>query len=229
MPAAGSSRRFGQGATKLYMPLAGRTVIEWALQPFLGDARCVGIVIALAPEDQHFASLAATHRPKLRTVAGGAERSDSVRNALAAVEAPDDAWVLVHDAARPCVSPEEIDALLAAAGNDAVGGLLAAPLADTLKRGDAAGRVVETPSRASLWRALTPQMFRLGVLRTALTAAHTGARAPTDEAEAVEWLGAAPQLVPGSALNIKITAPADLALAEAILERRIPAQGGGTA
>jgi 2-C-methyl-D-erythritol 4-phosphate cytidylyltransferase len=153
------------------------------------------------------------------TVAGGAQRADSVLAGLESMRTDDDEWVLVHDAARPCVCAAEIDALLEAAGSDEVGGLLAVPLADTLKR-EAAGRVCETPSRDSLWRALTPQMFRLGALRAALQAARDAGRSPTDEAQALEWQGRRPRLVIGSALNLKITTAADLLLATAILSQR---------
>jgi 2-C-methyl-D-erythritol 2,4-cyclodiphosphate synthase len=125
--------------------------------------------------------------------------------------------VLVHDAARPCITRAEIDALLDACAAEAAGGLLAAPLADTLKRADDAGRVAATPPRDGLWRALTPQMFRLGLLRQALRAANDAGREPTDEAQAVEWLDESPRLVAGSAGNIKITTAADLTIAAAQL------------
>jgi 2-C-methyl-D-erythritol 4-phosphate cytidylyltransferase len=219
MPAAGSGQRFGQELPKQYMPLAGRTVIECSLAPFLADSRCAGAVIAIAANDRRFGGLALAKEPRLRTVTGGQQRADSVLSALESLQAPDEDWVLVHDAARPCVSRGEIDALLLAAGTDAVGGLLAVPLSDTLKR-EQSGRVRETPSRESLWRALTPQMFRLGALRSALQAARDAGRSPTDEAQALEWAGQQPVLVAGSPQNIKITTAADLELAAAILLKR---------
>src|SRR5512139_1774855 len=212
MPAAGSGLRFGQELPKQYMPLAGRTVIEWSLAPFLADSRCRGIVVALAATDSRFGALPVAGDGRVCTVTGGAQRADSVLAALESLQAPDDEWVLVHDAARPCITRAEIDALLDSAGADAVGGLLAVPLADTLKR-EAAGRALETPSRESLWRALTPQMFRRGALRHALRAARSAGRTPTDEAQALEWLGQQPRLVAGSAMNLKITTAADLQLA----------------
>jgi 2-C-methyl-D-erythritol 4-phosphate cytidylyltransferase len=220
LPAAGNGRRFGGDFPKQYAPLAGRTVIEWALEPFLTDERCRGIVVALDGDDQYFANLGPARDPRVATVVGGSQRHDSVHNALAAVNAADDDWVLVHDAARPCASRMEIDALIEAVEGDAVGGLLAVPLADTLKRADAGQRVSETPSRDSLWRALTPQMFRLGMLRRALAAAQESGRAPTDEAQAMEWCGHAPQLVRGDAQNMKITVASDLTLTAAILAHR---------
>jgi 2-C-methyl-D-erythritol 4-phosphate cytidylyltransferase len=219
MPAAGSGQRFGRELPKQYMPLAGSTVIECSLAPFVADPRCTAIVVALAATDGRFASLAVAGESRVSTVAGGALRADSVLAGLEAIDAADEEWVLVHDAARPCVSRAEIDALLEAVAGDEVGGLLAVPLADTLKR-EAAGRACETPSRDSLWRALTPQMFRLGGLRAALQAARDAGRSPTDEAQALEWQGRRPQLVAGSALNLKITTAADLLLAAAILSQR---------
>jgi 2-C-methyl-D-erythritol 4-phosphate cytidylyltransferase len=219
MPAAGSGQRFGQELPKQYMPLAGRTVIECSLAPFLADSRCAGAVIAIAANDRRFGELAVAEESRLRTVTGGEQRADSVLSALESLQAPDEDWVLVHDAARPCVSRGEIDALLLAAGTDAVGGLLAVPLSDTLKR-EESGRVRETPSRESLWRALTPQMFRLGALRYALQAARSAGRSPTDEAQALEWVGQKPVLVAGSPQNLKLTTAADLELAAAILLKR---------
>jgi 2-C-methyl-D-erythritol 4-phosphate cytidylyltransferase len=217
MPAAGSGRRFGAALPKQYLQLAGQTVIERALAPFLADTRCRQIILALDPDDLRFQSLPLARDARLRTVAGGALRCDSVRNALAAIAGADDDWVLVHDAARPCLARSDVDMLIAAVATDPVGGLLAAPLADTLKRSDDRQRVVDTPSRESLWRALTPQMFRLGMLREALRQARAAGRAPTDEAEAVEWYGLRPRLVTGSAGNLKITTAEDLQLAAAIL------------
>ncbi len=202
---------------KQYLDLAGRTVIEHALAPFLADPRCQQIVVALDPGDLLFRKLPFASDPRLHLVAGGAQRCDSVRNAVAQLAAAADDWVLVHDAARPCLRRADLDVLLAALADDAVGGLLATPLADTLKRADQLQRVVDTPSRESLWRALTPQMFRLRLLREALQAASVAGREPTDEAQAVEWAGYAPRLVPGRADNLKITSPADLALVSAVL------------
>ena len=230
MPAAGASRRFRASQPKQYSPLAGRTVIEWALAPFLADPRCAGVVLALAAEDTAWARLAA-RRPELlavSAVAGGAQRSVSVRRALAALEGRAQAadWVLVHDAARPCLAAHDLERLLARLGAHALGGLLALPATDTLKRaqggsGDTgAAAVAQTVERAGLWRALTPQMFRYGRLCTALDAAHGAGRFPTDEAQALEWLGEQPALIEGSAGNLKITTTEDLTLAAAVLQAR---------
>jgi 2-C-methyl-D-erythritol 4-phosphate cytidylyltransferase len=220
MPAAGCGQRFGQELPKQYMKLAGSSVIECSLAPFLADPRCQGICVALAATDQWFGGLPCAADAKVRTVQGGAQRADSVLAALESLPPGDDDWVLVHDAARPCITRAEIDTLLESAGSEAAGGLLAVPLADTLKREGGAGRVLDTPSREALWRALTPQMFRLGMLRSALRSARATGRLPTDESQALEWMGQQPRLVAGSALNIKITTAADLQLADAILSQR---------
>jgi 2-C-methyl-D-erythritol 4-phosphate cytidylyltransferase len=214
MPAAGSGSRFGSQTPKQFLPLAGAAVIEHALAPFLADPGCNGIIVALDETSGGcFAGLRIATDARVRQVAGGARRCDSVRNALAVITGEDSQWVLVHDAARPCITREDIARLLKEVADDPVGGLLATPLADTIKRADVAQRVVDTPPRAGLWRALTPQMFRLGMLRTALAAAAAGGREPTDEAQAIEWLGFAPRLVAGDPGNIKLTTPADLKLA----------------
>jgi 2-C-methyl-D-erythritol 4-phosphate cytidylyltransferase / 2-C-methyl-D-erythritol 2,4-cyclodiphosphate synthase len=251
MPAAGSGRRFGTTSPKQYAPLEGRTVIEWALSPFLKDPRCAGIVIALSPEDREWTRVAArlalsgeqarsgaAPPPPVTTVAGGEHRSLSVRHALEALAGRAAAadWVLVHDAARPCLGEEDLDRLLERLASHELGGLLATQAADTLKRsprGSAAGvhvapPVAETVDRATLWRALTPQMFRYGRLCAALDAAHAAQRFPTDEAQALEWQGEQPLLVAAAAGNLKITTAEDLVLAAALLRSRDTARVGGT-
>jgi len=160
--------------------------------------------------------------PKVVTAHGGSERSHSVRNGLAALSgrAADDDWVLVHDAARPCVSRQDVDRLLNRVQSHPVGGLLAAPAADTLKRAGGEQEVLETVDRASLWRALTPQMFRYGRLCAALDRALGQGRSPTDEAQALEWMGERPLVVEGSTTNIKITSADDLVIAVALMGAR---------
>ena len=160
--------------------------------------------------------------PKVVTAQGGSERSHSVRNGLAALSgrATADDWVLVHDAARPCVPRQDVDRLLERVQSHAVGGLLAAPAADTLKRAGGDKEVLETVDRASLWRALTPQMFRYGRLCDALDRALGQGRSPTDEAQALEWLGERPLVVEGSTTNIKITSADDLVIAVALMAAR---------
>lgn len=233
MPAAGRGRRLATDIPKQYLPLAGRSMLEWALQPFLSDERCRGAMLAVSGEDPHWARCRARLSRPVCETEGGVERADSVRAALGALQAQgvaDSAWVLVHDAARPCVSSEEIDALFDAVvsqGDQAtMGGLLAVPLADTLKRGQVGSSTVhgvasvETVAREGLWRALTPQMFRLGPLLDALRAAAASGRVPTDEAQAMEWQGVTPLLVSGESSNLKVTTMADLLIAEGILQAR---------
>jgi 2-C-methyl-D-erythritol 4-phosphate cytidylyltransferase len=221
MPAAGSARRFGHPIPKQYAPLCGRTVIEWALAPFLTDPRCAGAVVAIGAADNHWPRIAA-RVPGVEVALGGKERSDSVRSALMALaaRAREDDWVLVHDAARPCLTAVDRDRLLQELAGHAVGGLLATPAADTLKRASADHHVAMTLDRTDLWRALTPQMFRYGPLCTALDAAKALERNPSDEAQAFEWLGEHPALIEGSAANLKVTSLSDLALAEALLAAR---------
>ena len=221
IPAAGSSRRMaGSGPPKQYVQLAGRSVIEWALAPFLERSDCERIVVVLAEQDRHWSELPLAHHPKISTAIGGAERVDSVRAGLRALVAlaNQDDWVLVHDAARPCLRAADLSRLIDELADDEVGGLLAAPVVDTLKRADSSDRVQATVSREALWRALTPQMFRYGVLDRGLRAVRDPGSAPTDEAQAVEALGLQPRLVRGDADNIKITLPEDIRRAARVLE-----------
>ena len=232
MPAAGVGRRFGNTKPKQYALLQGRTVIEWALAPFLMDPSCAGVSISLAADDPYWGEVADRlaklpgRTPELIFAGGGVERSHSVRKGLAALgsRALADDWVLVHDAARPCLSSNDLQHLLDRLGTHRVGGLLATPAADTLKRASlepgADPEVVQTVDRAGLWRALTPQMFRYEMLCDALDRALATNRLPTDEAQALEWTGEHPVLVQGSAANIKITSADDLVLAAALLNAR---------
>jgi 2-C-methyl-D-erythritol 4-phosphate cytidylyltransferase len=219
MPAAGVGRRFGSAMPKQYAPLRGRTVIEWALAPFLSDPRCAGVSVSLAADDPYWGEVAARLGPaKIIVAPGGTQRSHSVRKgleALAGRATPED-WVLVHDAARPCLSSADLQQLLRLSGHP-VGGILATPAADTLKRAGAESSIDQTVDRAGLWRALTPQMFRYKLLCDALDRAFASGRLPTDEAQALEWVGEHPVLVQGSAANIKITSAEDLVLAAALL------------
>ena len=223
IPAAGSGRRMGSSERpKQYRLLAGRTILEWAVAPFIRRATCERIIIALAGQDRFWQTLSLSEHERIVTVEGGTERADSVRAALAALAAQARAedWILVHDAARPCLSDEDLDRLIVKLAADPIGGLLAAPLVDTLKRADEQGCVVETLPRAGLWRALTPQMFRYDVLRRALALASERGLAVTDECQAVELLGLRPRLISGSAGNLKVTTEADLVQAACILAER---------
>lgn len=216
IPAAGQGSRFGGDCPKQYLPLAGKAIIERSVAAILRCPDLAGLVVALGPEDDRFASLPCANDPRVHTVIGGDDRARSVENALdylAASAGPDD-WVLVHDAARPCLSWHELEALLLAGQHASDGALLALPVVDTLKRVDSDGRVVATVERDQLWRAQTPQLFPLAKLRDALRHCRTAGEPVTDEASAMQAVGARPQVVAGSHRNIKITHPEDIALAE---------------
>ena len=226
VPAAGRSRRMGGTIPKQYLELAGCTLLEHALAPLLASTRLSGGVVVLAGDDEAFPRLPVATDLRVRTCVGGEERADSVRAGLTMLTtvADEDDWVLVHDAARPCLEASDLRRLIAACDDDPVGGLLATPLADTLKRTDDGERVVATVARAGLWRALTPQMFRIGRLAAALDACRRDGTVPTDEAAAIEHLGLRPRLVAGSPDNIKLTGPADVEVAR----RWFAARGGRT-
>lgn len=220
IPAAGSGQRISVELPKQYFTLAGKTVLEHTLEKCLAIPHLAKIVIAVAADDHRFKALPLSRHPKILSVVGGKERADSVCAALLAIkdEAQADDWVLVHDAARPCVSLEEIDALLAAVANHEAGGILALPMTDTVKQSDAQQHIVTTLPREKLWRAQTPQCFRYDILERALDSVRQKNIAITDDAMAVELLGYQPLLVPGRSSNIKITYPDDLYLAEKFLE-----------
>jgi len=211
----------GASEPKQYLPLHGRTVIEWALEPFIESKLFSGIVVVLAAGDARWSSLSIANHPRIRTAVGGSERVDSVKAGLAAlIDAQGEDWVLVHDAARPCLSSADLHTLVQTLRDDPVGGILATPLTDTLKRSDSEQKIAATVPRADLWRALTPQMFRYEVLSRALKTVAVNAMHITDEASAVEALGLRPRLVQGDADNVKITLPADLEIATRILSAR---------
>jgi 2-C-methyl-D-erythritol 4-phosphate cytidylyltransferase len=218
--AAGASSRFGGSVPKPYLRIAGRSLLEHALRALARVPGIAGGVVVTTPVDRRFARLPASVRRGVTTVHGGPTRSASVLNGLQALAsaAPDD-WVLVHDAARPCVPAADLSALVAECRRNAVGGLLAVRVTDTLKRADVENRSIGTVPRDGLWRAQTPQMFRHGRLLRALQRAQAKGLDATDEAAAVEGLGLKPRLVEGSPLNIKVTRPSDLALAEAALRQ----------
>ncbi len=209
----------GAATPKQYLPLCGRPVAEHTLAALQAVRLIEEIVVALAPDDTYWGTLEPRLRERAHTVAGGAHRADSVLRGLDGFAIPPEEqdWILVHDMARPCVRPADIERLIEALRDDAVGGLLAQPLVDTLKRADDAQRVAQTVPRERLWRAQTPQMFRFGVLLRALVDAREAGIEATDEAMAVERLGLQPRLVECGGHNIKVTVPADLPLAEFFL------------
>lgn len=216
IPAAGSGRRMGGDIPKQYLRLAGRTVIEHTLHRLAGHPRIDGLMVAVSAGDEYWQDVDRDLACPLHVTAGGSERHLSVLNALQALSglADDHDWVLVHDAARPCIRSADITLLIDGLRSHAVGGLLGIPVSDTLKRVDGAGQVRATVTRDGLWRALTPQMFRLGMLRSALQAAVDKGLHVTDDASAVELAGLVPQMLEGHGDNIKITRPRDLRLAE---------------
>ncbi len=215
VPAAGAGRRMGTDIPKQYLEINGKAVIDWTLQTLLSHPDIESLVVALSADDEYWPDTLSASDSRVRTVTGGEERCHSVLNALEALvpAAGEDDWVLVHDAARPCVRPDDISRLirLASAG---VGGVLGVPVHDTMKRTDAEGGIIETVERKRLWHAFTPQMFPLGLLCQSLRAALAAGVEVTDEASAMEWAGYRPLMVEGAATNIKITRPADLSLAE---------------
>lgn len=220
VPAAGSGSRFGGEKPKQYLDLLGRPLIYHTLAALTACPDIERVWVVLAPDDHwwpqyDWSGLGA----KLETVrCGGATRAESVSNGLqaAAMVAADDDWILVHDAARPCLSAAMLEALFEELADDPVGGILAVPVADTLKRADAEQRVAATEAREGLWQAQTPQMFRYGQLQKSLE----NEISVTDEAGAIEAMGLKPKLVRGDSTNLKVTWPADLALAAMILRAR---------
>ncbi|MBS1188995.1 MAG: 4-diphosphocytidyl-2C-methyl-D-erythritol synthase [Rhodocyclaceae bacterium] len=220
VPAAGSGSRFGAERPKQYLTLLGRPLIFHTLAALCACPDIERVWVVLSPDDEYWRRYDWTELgPKLETVlCGGATRAESVANGLAAaaLAAADDDWILVHDAARPCLTGGMLAALVEELSEDPVGGILAVPVADTLKRADGEQRVAATEPRDGLWQAQTPQMFRYGLLQDALARC----REVTDEAGAVEALGLKPKLVRSETTNLKVTYPADLAMAEWILRGR---------
>lgn len=223
VPAAGYGQRMGADLPKQYLPLAGKPVMRWTLEALLAHPRVAGVMLSVAADDTRWKECVPKDAgARVRSVTGGAQRAESVEAGLLALgkDVTDGSWVLVHDAVRPCVHPQDIERLVTGLEQDAVGGLLAAASADTMKQVDLENRVAATLDRRQVWRALTPQMFRFGTLRQAYAHAREADRVPTDESAAVEALGLRPKLIVGRADNVKITQPEDLGLAEAVLRAR---------
>jgi 2-C-methyl-D-erythritol 4-phosphate cytidylyltransferase / 2-C-methyl-D-erythritol 2,4-cyclodiphosphate synthase len=232
VPAAGRGERFeaasagivaaGRSLPKQYASLRGASVLEWSLRSLLGEPRVEGIVVVLAAGDAHGIGLIASlNDPRVRTAIGGGSRQESVMNGLEALGklAAADDWILVHDAARPCLTPGDVRVLIDAlnGGGCGCGAVLAAPIFDTVKR-ERGGVVSETLDRIGLWRALTPQAFGFAQLKHALGDAIRSGISVTDEAQAMERMGNRPMLVKGSSFNIKVTHAQDLAAAAGILQ-----------
>lgn len=226
VPAAGHGRRMRSELPKQYLRLAGRSMLDWTLARLLACSRIERVVVCVAAQDQLYAQQSCAGHPRVLRATGGAERAASVLaglQALAPLAAPQD-WVLVHDAARPLLHIDDLQALLAVLEESAQGAaILAAPVADTLKRADEQGRVSGTASREGLWQAQTPQAARYAPLHAALQAAQARPEAPTDEAQALEQAGEPVRLVAAQHPNFKVTTPADRRLAEALLAQELAA------
>jgi 2-C-methyl-D-erythritol 4-phosphate cytidylyltransferase len=225
IPAAGTGSRMNNELPKQYLLLAGKPMIYHALHTLCHSSHIFRVFVILASDDHEWNRYDwSSFADKLAVkYCGGATRADSVLNGLKAMQQTDgsidkDDWILVHDAARPCLTIFQLDQLIDALALDEVGGLLAIPVADTLKRADSNQRVIGTESRNGLWQAQTPQMFRLGLLMDALSKVNSAAI--TDDASAIEALGLRPRLVQSDAYNFKVTYPQDLALAELILQKK---------
>lgn len=222
IPAAGIGTRMGMDTPKQYLKLCGKCILEYTLELFCMHERIEGVIVVLAENDTYWETLPAASNKKIQTTIGGVERCHSVQNGLKMLKdiaSPDD-WVMVHDAARPCLHIDDIDKLIQTMNAQSIGGILAIPVRDTMKRTGTINEVTETVSREGLWHALTPQMFQLSMLDSALEMAISNNVLVTDEAQAIEMTGERPVLVEGHPDNIKITHQSDLPLAELFLSRR---------
>jgi 2-C-methyl-D-erythritol 4-phosphate cytidylyltransferase len=223
VPAAGLGQRIGAEVPKQYLQLGGQSIISHTVRRMLDWGFLQGLVVALHRDDRWWSQLAVAGDARVETVAGGEQRCHSVLAALTFLHgrAAAQDWVLVHDAARPCIRRADVENLRQICARDAVGGLLALPVAETVKRADAHGRVAQTLDRHGLWLAQTPQMFRYGQLLDCLDKALARGGQVTDEAAAIELAGLQPRLITGDRSNIKITLPADLAAAQAWLSEEV--------
>jgi 2-C-methyl-D-erythritol 4-phosphate cytidylyltransferase len=221
VPAAGVGKRMGADVPKQYLEVAGKPVLQHTVERLLSVRRIAAVMVALGADDAFWPALPCSREPRVLTAAGGRERADSVLNALAALagRAADHDWVLVHDAARLCITRQDVERLMEALEHHPVGGILAQPVTDTLKEVEN-GAIRGSPNRSRVWRALTPQMFRYRALKEALASAAERGLMVTDEASALELAGQSPQVVEGRPDNIKITRPEDLPLAAFYLERQ---------
>ena len=226
VPAAGVGKRMNADRPKQYLELAGKAVIEQALSRLLQADVFSAIAVAISAEDSYWPQLPVSKHEKIITAPGGKERADSVLSGLKSIslKANADDWVLVHDAARPCLASEDIHKLITTLKDDDIGGILALSSHDTLKQVDG-NRIINTLDRGQIWRALTPQMFRYGMLKSALQETAGDIRV-TDEASALEIQGLTPKIVEGRPDNIKITRPEDLALAQFYLDQQQAQQWG---
>ena len=220
IPAAGVGKRMAANCPKQYLEIAGKTILEHTVERLLTHPNISHVVIALGEHDEYFPKLAIAHHDNVSTVVGGKERVDSVLAGLKSLNAESQPWVLVHDAARPCVTHHDLTQLIDSCLTQQVGGLLAAPVRDTMKQANQKQQVSETVERSTLWHAYTPQMYKTQDLLRAIESGLEKGVSITDESSAIEAAGIASQLVEGRSDNIKITRADDLALAQFILTRQ---------
>lgn len=222
VPAAGVGARMGADRPKQYLTLNHKTILEHTLERLLQLPQLNGIVVVVSAQDTFWQDLPVFNHPRIRVIEGGRERCDSVLNGLDALDEflqPLD-WVLVHDAARPCIDLRDVQELIEKLDEHLVGGILGVPVSDTVKRLNDNYGIEETVDRRVLWQAQTPQMFRYGVLATSLRSALQRGITITDESSAVESAGYVPLMVEGRRDNIKVTRPEDIAMAELILRQQ---------
>ena len=222
IPAAGTSQRMGSEVPKQYLPIENTTVIEAAISCFLRHPKIAAVIVALHADDQHWNDLAVKKNEKIHTVIGGESRAESVHNAINYLDntlAKGEDFVLVHDASRPCLRYEDLELLIQMLKQDEVGGILASPVSDTLKLVESDNTVNKTLERENIWRAFTPQMFRLNILRKAMAHCVKQNLTVTDEASAIEKLELKVKLVKGQSDNIKVTHAEDLELVTAIFKK----------
>lgn len=222
IPAAGRGKRYGGDMLKQYLPVCGKPVLAHSIKVFQFHPMVSSITVVLAKDDQWFESSVGLLAANVNTVTGGETRAQSVRNGLRFIvdNYSSTDWVLVHDAARPCLSASRLEKFLEQGVESVHGAILAVPVGDTLKRAGDSQEIVSTVDRSGLWAAQTPQLFRIGVLADAIDVAQEAGCKLTDEASAMEFVGIRPLLVMGSSANIKITHSSDLAIAEALLARK---------
>lgn len=222
IPAAGRGKRYGGAMLKQYLPVNGKPVLAHSIKAFQFHPMVSSITVVLAEDDQWFESAVGLLAANVNTVTGGETRAQSVRNGLRFIadNYSSTDWVLVHDAARPCLSASRLEKFLEQGLESVHGAILAVPVGDTLKRAGDSHEIVATVDRTGLWSAQTPQLFRIGVLADAIDMAQQAGCILTDEASAMEFVGIKPLLVMGSSANIKITHSSDLAIAEALLARK---------
>lgn len=222
IPAAGRGKRYGGAMLKQYLPVCGKPVLAHSIKVFQFHPVVSSITVVLAEDDKWFESAVGLLAANVNTVTGGETRAQSVRNGLRFIidNYSSTDWVLVHDAARPCLSASRLEKFLEQGLESVHGAILAVPIGDTLKRAGDSHEILSTVDRSGLWAAQTPQLFRVGVLADAIDVAQEAGCKLTDEASAMEFVGIKPLLVMGSSANIKITHSSDLAIAEALLARK---------